>query len=256
VSVVDLGRPRTAGDILSGTFGLFFARAPLFLTLTLAVVAPFVVIVDGIWGGGLADAADANVPYGAGAISALGTAFLLPPLVTALHVVAVQALGRGEEPDIGGAFRRAAPAFVPAVLVVLLYALAVVVGFVLLVIPGIWLSVRWYFGAQAVAAEARRGTDAFSRSEQLVQGNWWRVFGILLLIGLIAGIPIAIVSAGVDQIGSGPLYVTARVLVTTIQLSITALAGTLLFFDLRVRKEPPPAAEQLLPGGFLPPTAA
>jgi hypothetical protein len=256
VSLVDLGRTRTAGDVLSGTFGLFFARAPLFLTLTLAVVAPFVVIVDGIWGGGLADAADANVPDAAAAISALGTAILLPPLVTALHVVAVQALGRGEEPDIGEAFRRAAPAFAPAVLVVLLYAVAVAVGFVLLIIPGIWLSVRWYFGAQAVAAEGRRVGAAFTRSEQLVKGSWWRVLGILLLVGLIAGIPIAIVSAGVDQIGSGPLYVTARVIVTTVQLSITAIAGTLLFFDLRVRKEPAPAPEQPLPGGFLPPTAS
>ena len=91
-------------------FELFGRHLATFLSLTLIVVAPVVILVDGVWGGYLADGGRRATPRRppAGASLALGTV-VIPPLVTALQVVVVQALARGEEPTVGAALRRAAP---------------------------------------------------------------------------------------------------------------------------------------------------
>jgi hypothetical protein len=59
-----------------------------------------VILVDGGWGGALADGGDADPSVAASVSAALGL-LVIPPLVTALHVAVVQALARGEEPTVG-----------------------------------------------------------------------------------------------------------------------------------------------------------
>ena len=73
--------------------------------------------------------------------------------MTALQVVAVHALAEGEEPTVGAALRRAAPRLPAAAGAVVLYSLGVALGLVALIVPGIWLSVRWYFAAQAAVVD-------------------------------------------------------------------------------------------------------
>jgi hypothetical protein len=87
---LDLDRPRTLGELVGLTFELFGRHLGTFLSLTLLVVAPVVILVDGVWGGYLADGGNADPSVAAsGASLALGTV-VIPPLVTALHVVVVQ----------------------------------------------------------------------------------------------------------------------------------------------------------------------
>ena len=64
---------------------------------------------------------------------------------------------------------------------------------------------------------------------------------------MVGGVPALLLRAVTD---GGAWYVAVQTIGQTVALSISALAGTLLFFDLRRRKgltEPPL-------GGFLPPT--
>ena len=62
-----------------------------------------------------------------------------------------------------------------------------VLGFIALIIPGIYISVRLCVVAPAVVVEGHRGMDAMRRSWDLVKDNWWRVLGILLVVGIIGG---------------------------------------------------------------------
>jgi hypothetical protein len=55
---VDLDRQRTLGELVGLTFELFGRHLATFLSLTLLVVAPIVIVVEGGWGGGLADGGD------------------------------------------------------------------------------------------------------------------------------------------------------------------------------------------------------
>jgi hypothetical protein len=242
---LDLDRQRTLGDLIGLAFELFGRHLATFLGLTLLVVAPVVIIVDGGWGGGLSDGGDADPSTAAAGASLALSVVVVPPLVTALHVAVVQALARGEEPTVGAALRAAAPRLPAAVGAVVLYSLAVAFGLVALIVPGVWLAVRWYFGAQAAVVDKLAPADALRRSAEVVQTRWWRTFGALLAFGLVTGLMGALAGALVRAIDNGAIYTASYVLVQAVFLSLTAIFGTLLFFDSRARgslpwQGPPP----------------
>ncbi|HEX7299766.1 MAG TPA: hypothetical protein VF257_12240 [Solirubrobacteraceae bacterium] len=236
---VDLDRHRTLGELVGLTFELFGRHLATFLSLTLLVVAPIVIVVDGVWGGALAHGGDAHPPSAAGLASTALGVFIIPPLVTALHVVAVQGLARGEEPTVAGAVRGAAPRLVAAVAAVALYGLVVAVGLVLLVAPGVWLGVRCYFAAQAAVVDRLGPVEALTRSAEVVKPRWWRTFGVLIVFALITAVPGAIVGAILREIHNGALYTAGYVVLEAVLLSLTAIFGTLLFFDSRARTSLP-----------------
>jgi hypothetical protein len=248
---LDLDRQRTLGELVGLTFELFGRHLATFLSLTLIVVAPIVIVVEGGWGGGLADGGDADPSVGASLTSSSLGVLVIPPLVTALHVVAVQALARGEEPTVAGALRASAPRLLAAVDAVALYTLGVAAGILLLVVPGIWLAVRWYFAAQAAVVDGLGPVDALRRSAEVVKSRWWRTLGVLLVFGLVTGVPGAIVGAILRQIDNGALYTAGYVLLQAVLFSLTAIFGTLLFFDSRARTALPwqgaPGVDQIAP---------
>jgi hypothetical protein len=247
---LDLDVPRGAGDLIATTLVLFARHAPLFLSVTLLVVAPVVFLVTGVWAGGLADGPDADVAV-APALTSAGLAFLMPVLVTALHVMIVRDLGEGRVPSIGQALRSAAPRFPHAIAAVVVYTVLFIGGSILLVIPGIWVLVAGYFATQAAVLDREGPLGAFRRSSELVEGYWWRTAGTLFLGSLLLGIVFVPVGLAIDGVDSGVAYVLLYTLTQVLQMSLTALFGTLMYFSLRARKQQPsgygPAAVYLPP---------
>jgi hypothetical protein len=150
----------------------------------------------------------------------------------------------------------------------LLVILCVALGFAALVLPAIWIGVALSVSTAALVLERRAPTAAMRRSIELVRGNWWRSFGALLLVGLLYAVLVALVSvvAGVaidatDDSGTGATIRTvADAAGTTLTLPLASAVTTLLFFDLRARKEgrdarAPAAGEsgEERFGGFAPP---
>src|SRR5581483_4007169 len=86
--------------------------------------------------------------------------------------------------------------------------------------------------------------EAFGRSSELVNGSWWRVFGIALVFILIVGIIVSVVVGilvGALVVGSvaGVVIATAvaPAIVGILVEPVQYIAMTLLYFDLRIRKE-------------------
>jgi hypothetical protein len=239
VTPLDLGRPRELGEIVGDAFRIFREHAAVFLTLTLVVVAPAGLLVDGVWGRALADGADSKGPSAQRYASLFLAAYLLPTLVTALNVRVVEGLGRGEAPAAGAALRRAAPVVLPTLLVVAVAGLGVAAGLVALIVPGVYLAVAWFFAAQVVVLEGVRGPGrALGRSRRLVSGLWGHVLVRLLVSGLL----FSLVGAAVQVLGAAggsALYVAGLIVGQAIALSLTAIAGTLLYFDVRARQGEP-----------------
>ena len=233
----DLEVRRDLGETLVETLRLFGSHVTIFMTLTALVVAPAGLLVDGLWGRQLQDGIDAEGPLAASIVSELLFLLVIPALVTALHVRVVQRLGERSVPTLGEALRSAAGRAPAAVAAVVLYAVAVVLGCLLLIAPGIWISVRWYFGAQAAVVDGLSPPAALRRSGEVVGHEWGRCFGYLLSSGLVAlvptlllGIPLA---AGASAVAGPVGEVVVFVVVQTALSSLGALFGTLLFFDLR-----------------------
>jgi hypothetical protein len=141
-------------------------------------------------------------------------------------------------------------------------------GFALLIVPGIIITVLiiyWSADIPVVAIEGCKPIAALKRSFELVRGNWWRTFStILLTILVVMGLTIVmsvLLAAPMTLIGDeGLTGITARVasalsgmLSNAIIAPIAATAGTLIYLDLRSRKEDydlEALSEQL---GILPP---
>ena len=235
---LDLTRPRAYGELLATSLQVFAAHVDVLLTLAIVLVAPVTLFVDGVWGGLLADGLDAKPSLASQITSALLSACIVLPLVTGASALLVQGLGRGEAPrDVGSALRAASSVFPRVLGAQLLYAAAVLVGFFLLVVPGIYLGVRCYFATQAAAVDGLAPPAAMRRSADLVHGSWWRTLGCLLLTGLLVGATVEIAIAILGATGSGALYVAGRVVGQAIAVAVTAVFATLLFYDLQARGE-------------------
>ena len=71
----------------------------------------------------------------------------------------------------------------------MLAALGIALGLLLLIIPGIFLVVRWFFVPQAVVLEDAPRPGALTASGRMVEGFWWRACGIVVLANLAATLP-------------------------------------------------------------------
>jgi hypothetical protein len=237
---LDLSRPRTYGELFQTTLAIFGSHADVLLTLALLLVAPATLVVDGIWGRALADGVDARPPVASQAVSAALSVFVILPLVTASTALAVRGLGEGTPPgDVGTVLKAGARAFPRVLGAVVLYLVAVLAGFVLFIVPGIWLAIRCYFVVQGAAIEGLGPAAAMRGSSELVQGMWWRTCGCLVATGFLLGVTGSIAISAVGSSGNGALFVAGTTVVESVAMALTAIFATLLYFDLRARRERP-----------------
>lgn len=153
-----------------------------------------------------------------------------------------------------------------AVLAVLLISTVGGIGALVLIPLGIalfalwtWIYVKVMVAPAAVVIEELGALDGLRRSWQLTRGNWWRILGITLVVGIMVGviaqvvmIPISLLSTfftGVVSPHGGPEQaVTAAVALGIATAIVSALVGAvgyafqtsvmaLLYLDLRMRKD-------------------
>lgn len=123
------------------------------------------------------------------------------------------------------------PVFWQLLAVSLLAGIGIGAGFVLLIVPGMILMVLWAVVAPVTVLERPGVFPAFSRSRELVRGNGWPVFGVLVLVFVaVAGISIA------AALASSPLGSLGRALVqwavNAAAAPLTALSASVLYFEL------------------------
>jgi hypothetical protein len=67
-------------------------------------------------------------------------------------------------------------------------------------IAAIWLGVRWVYAPVLAGSGEETGDAAITRSEQLVEGAWWRTFGIYFVVSLAIFLPAGIAGAIIGAI--------------------------------------------------------
>jgi hypothetical protein len=233
---LDLERPRALGDLVTAAFNLFTRHFSLVFTLAIIVVTLPGLLINGVWGGTLADAADADPPVEVFVASGLVGTFLVGPLVTAMVVCVVLALRDGREPTVGEALRAGLRIFLPAAVAIGIAALLTAAGLIL-VLPGIWLGVLLLFTGQAVVVDGCRGTAALRRSAEVVRGQWWSTFGRIIVISLVAAAVALIPGLLAVAIDQGALHTALIIIGDAMGAAFSAVATTLLFFDRRARRQ-------------------
>lgn len=75
-------------------------------------------------------------------------------------------------------------------------------------VAGIWLAYSLLVAQQAIVFDGERGAAAMAHSIRLVRGNWWRIFGITLLVQLILSFVIGLISTPI--VGASFLPMVSR----------------------------------------------
>jgi len=136
-------------------------------------------------------------------------------------------------------FQRVRPKLGALILAGLLASIGIVIGFILLIVPGLYLLTRWSLIAPALVIEDLSAGESFGRSHHLVRGNAWPVFGLLVLfvvINIVVGG--AIVGAAGSISGGLVSSWIASAAANTLITPFIAIATTLVYFRLAGGAQP------------------
>jgi hypothetical protein len=119
----------------------------------------------------------------------------------------------------------------------ILLGIAIVIGLALLIVPGLILITIWIAVIPAIVLEDRGIGESFGRSRELVRGNGWNVFGVIVLTILIligVGIVVGIIFTPLaDWLAS----LIQQFVSTTIVTPFVATIWTLIYYRLKGREE-------------------
>lgn len=117
-------------------------------------------------------------------------------------------------------------------------AIAIVIGLVLIIVPGLYLLTIWSLIVPVIVLERRSAFDSFGRSRDLVRGYGWTVFGVIVVtfaINVAVSIVLEILLAGFSTVIG---HYIGNVIANTLIAPFVAAAWTSMYFRLRDLKEP------------------
>ena len=237
---LELARPRAVGELFRDSLDVLLRHAGVFIALSAAVVIPVHVAVEGIGLEMLTGPYDDSPELAEAAVPTVVGFLVVSPIITAICIHALRSVAGGERIGAGQAFVSGFEAFTPLFFAVALAAIGIAAGFLLLVVPGIYVAVRWFFVPQAVVIERARGPQALVHSGEVTQGFWWRTFGLVILVNLAAALPALLLTAPFTAVAASTddavWSLAGTIAAECVTAPFVALFSTLLYYDLRVRR--------------------
>jgi hypothetical protein len=175
---IDLSRNRSAAEIVRSTLSLYGDYPWLFLILAFVVMAPWdlaKLAVTGISPLGHA----AHVGFLERESLVLLDLLLVSPLISAMHVHAVVAIGDAQRPRLGAVASKGVRVLPIVGVSALVAGVGVEIGLFALVIPGIALWIRLFVVPQAAAIERDGVRNALRSSWRLTREHGSHIFGLL-----------------------------------------------------------------------------
>ena len=174
-------------------------------------------------------------------LSGLGTV-----LVQASSIAALAQAYQGLEPDWRVSLRAGGRRLLAVLAALLVTWLVAGIGLLFCLLPGILLYTMWSVTPVVVVAEQKGPLAALGRSWELVKGRLWPVLGALVLAYLLyfvasqllglAASTFALADAASGTVSFLP-NVVATAVVSVLAAPFLAAVVTIIYFDLRVRKE-------------------
>lgn len=243
-------RPLTTAELLDTTFSLYRRHFLLFVGL---VAVPYLFLLP--------------LQILSIVVSGQRAGSILPTLMVSLAIVvmtlAVTAASQGatfiavsevylDRPSsVIGALARIRGETVGLAALMIVIGIGTGIGLLLLVVPGVYIALRWSLAIPVAVLEHETIGGALSRSSDLTQGSrlrillvWVLFFVLTVAISLLLGIPTGIVSALARAGGVAPLPGWVQILNVVASFVASCLAGpfltiaiAVLYYDMRVRKE-------------------
>ena len=219
------------GIVLDEAWTLFMRFFLRFFVIALVVFATinllYALVVSAI-------SADNDGAAFALAILALATVVVGTTWLQGAFVYAVQDARDGTfDASIGEVFSRVSSSIAPLILAGLLAGLGIAFGFVLLILPGLFLLTIWAVIAPVIVVEKRRALESFGRSRELVRGHGWTVFGIVLITGLLSGVATTLLQAAFSFLPRFLEIFVGSTIAQSVVAPFSAIAIAITYFRLR-----------------------
>ncbi len=130
------------------------------------------------------------------AVGVIGYFWVQAALVELVHDVRD---GRADR-SVGETYRAVQPRLPAAITAGILAGIGIAIGLVLLIVPGLFLLTIWSMLIPVIVIEGKSAGESFTRSREVVRGNGWNVFGLILITFLLVA-----VASGVIQLLFAPL---------------------------------------------------
>jgi hypothetical protein len=223
-------------EILDTAFRLLRNHFALLVGISATVSVPAYVLGAAV--GRLLDQGPAERSLPTMLVGSLGVVLILTTawtIITAAITYACAELYCGRTPSWRAALARGQRSFVPLVGTTLLSGVLVTIGLLLLLAPGIYLTLSWVILWPVMVTERCFGMRALRRSRELMRGHLLRALGLLIVVGLISNVLSA--SLTLPFLGLPRLQMLASGVVSAVTTAYGAAATVLLYFDVRSRKE-------------------
>jgi hypothetical protein len=215
-------RSLSMGEVIDRTFKIYVDQASVLLPAA-AVVFVLTAILSEV----LVAAAPVLV------FVALLISLVATTLFTGMVVQLVADVQDGRrDATVGQLLEAARPVIGKLILVGIVAGLGILIGFVLIVVPGLILITIWSVAAPVIVLERPSGLQALGRSRELVRGNGWQVFGVIFVLVIGVEIVAIVIEAIGNSAGTG-VGIVVRVVVQILAAPLAALAASVLYFELR-----------------------
>ena len=135
-------------------------------------------------------------------------------------------------------FQAAKPHLGSVIVAGLLAGIAIAIGFVLLIAPGLYLLTIWSVIVPVIVLEGKSAGESFSRSRELVRGYGWSVLGVIVLtVLLLIGVEI-VLGLILSPLADWLQGFLSNIVTGTLTAPVFAIVLTLLYFRLKAAKEP------------------
>ena len=246
-------RPMGIGDILDTTLRLYKRNFASFLSIALITYVPYAIVMFLLHMAFDGESQINRTPYGdyempgdgEYVINLLGFVILflfVYPLTTGALTYAISGTFLGQPLGAGAAYSRAAGRAGALIGTQFLVTLVVLLGFLLLVVPGIIFSLWFMIVPTVVLLEKIGGPSALGRAKALMKGNVGKGFALNLVVGLLVTVITYAVMFGIGYV-VGMIGLPAAIidlaanLLSAFFLPVQLAVIVLLYYDLRIRKE-------------------
>lgn len=149
----------------------------------------------------------------------------------------------GKKTSFGDALATGFGRFLPLVGAGIVVSIGTALGYILLIVPGVILSIIWVLTAPVIVGEKRNVFSSMQRSRDLTRNHRWAIFFLIIVYLIVVGIISAVsnfVGAAVGAAGATEHFYLLAILdaVVAVVLGVLSSAGvSALYFELRSSKE-------------------
>ncbi|MEM8550765.1 MAG: hypothetical protein AAGF45_00150 [Pseudomonadota bacterium] len=145
----------------------------------------------------------------------------------------------GRRTSSGVVLKKVFAQFLPLILMSVVASIVISVGFLALILPGLYLLGMLAVYVPAIVVE-RKGYGAFKRSAELTKGYRWPVIGAIvilyLMVVIVAAMVVGLITGLVDVVGIVPIFILAA-LIEAVPTAILAVATAMMYARLLEIKE-------------------